>query len=622
MLSSLTVTPNSLKGDLHSSGLSLNPYLKNCVVWLTKTFSKEILKLKIPDPVFLAKHRVDGIKGVRTILYIDSSHRNNRGIFANSILDKFSDGPLFVQKGKIDSSKLEFLWIAGKDKIQKQVSRSRLSEIDFGKETSDRLSLGGGSDGSRYSIGYYSFNESLDELKEILDKVKSFDGKIDIVEADSRTSEKRVEAKCILDLTVKEDVESAKKSQVADANFLLQSILSTALKTKTTTAYKKQYISVQAIDDRKTAMKKIGDSIDDSQDLNSLDKSIYAVLFNTVLNKGASDNFLMDILKKNKINSQQSFAEAIESQSTYGVVVSELLVPFLLLAGFKTIDGKEILKGISETEKVVSVEFPEKKNNVLTDYNVTFVNTDAGKRYAISAKWTDGHNSPGLFTLLCDNMKMFGKKVLEQYSADSGKDSVFAIAAKIVEEDDNKKGMPGKLLELSKELGKENERFVSKLAEQVTYKDLRDGKYKAGIQDKEEKQMLLRKLESEIGNVVKRKNNIFQQILDFYPYSIPIICDKKLAKDLNADKDFLLTLYAFVFGFYGKDVQFQQIQLNRDLSLKYIERQPEATIKNISDYIAINSISSIKKNAKKNNGKIFLSDVINIAQPLRVSLLK
>lgn len=613
MPEAITTKASSLKSDLGKH--SANKPLCRCLSWLYSSFP-EIKKIALDGSTLesfsAVKQRADGIAGIKTYLYISDGGRLSRSKFANKVLAAFDNGPLFVDK-PIDKSAIEFIWHGSKDSIEKNVANGKLQQIDYGKSVADKLSSGGSSDASRYPIAYYSFNGSLDDLKKILKKVKSFDGKAKVKEA---ISDDRIAAKCILDLTVKGDKEGTnKESEISDAGTLLEMLKPSKLKISKKTVYGKEYLAIDAIDNRASMLKSIRSIINKNVSA-AMDKAMYSVMFNAILSKEQKgDQFSMKKLKESKISNDSTFIEGLQAQKTYGAVMAELLVPFLLLCGYKSIDGKEILKGLPTDEKVVSVEFPNAKNNVLTDYDTVFANTSDGRRYAISAKWTDGHNSPGLFTLLYDNIKMFGKKVVNEYVEVAGKKNPFSVAVGITEKGGSHKGMPGKLMELTKDSAVVSDGFMNRLAKCVSYDGLRSNEYAVGTQYKEsDRKKLLKKFEEEIGSYYRKVG----ALVDLFPYSVPIVCDKKMAATLNENKEFLLTLYSFMFGYYGKDVEFQQIQLNEDLSLKYIEKSPDVTMKNISEYIEIESVSSVKK--EKDEKRHF--NAISIAQPLRVALLK
>lgn len=609
----VTTSAATLKSDLGKR--SANKPLCRCLSWLYSSFP-EIKKIALDGSTLesfsAAKQRADGIAGIKTYVYISDGGRLSRSKFANKVLSSFDDGPLFVDK-PIEKGAIEFIWHGGKDRVEKNVANGKLQQIDYGKSVADKLSADGGSDASRYPIAYYSFNGSLDDLKKILKKVKSFDGKAKVKEA---LEDNRIVAKCILDLTMKGDKEGTnKESEISDAGDLLDMLKPSKLTISKKTVYGKEYLAIEAIDDRESTLKSIRSIID--KDVSAaMDKAMYSVMFNAILSNAQDGiRFSMKKLKESRISKDSTFIEGLHAQKTYGAVMAELLVPFLLLCGYKSIDGKEILKGLPTKEKVVSVEFPNAKNNVLTDYDTVFANTSDGRQYAISAKWTEGHNSPGLFTLLYDNIKMFGKKVVDEYVEAAGKKSPFSIAVGITKKDGNHKGMPGKLMALAENSYAIDDSFMNRLAKCVTYDGLKKNEYAIGTEYKEnDRKKLLKKFDEEIGSLYRK----VATLVDLFPYSVPIVCDKKMAASLNENKEFLLTLYNFMFGYYGKDVEFQQIQMNDDLSLKYIEKNPDVTTKNVSEYIKIESVSSIKKQLDEKH----YFNTISIAQPLRVALLK
>lgn len=625
MPEAITIDRPTSKQDLRSS--SLFRELRRCIAWLLQTFpeiSKVVVNSSTLEKFSAAKQREDGIAGIKTFLYIDDNSHSGRSKFGQKVLASFKDGPLFINNKPIAKGAVEFLWHAGKDSVESDIAVSKLDRVDYGKKVADKLAPGekGGSNASRFPIAYYSFSGPIDDLKRIFKKSVSLDGKAKISEAIEKDS--RIEAKAILDLTVKGDrTGTNKESEISDAKTLLDAFKG-PLKIKPTTKYGKTFDFIQAIKNRKVTLAAIKKAIDgDNGTFASLDKSVYAAMFNAIMNRNGA-NFDMSWLKDSNVG-DMTFVDALNEQKTYGAVISELLIPFLLLCGYKTIDGQEILKGLPGNDEVVSVEFPQAKNNVLTDYDVGFANaslvkTASGKQYAVSAKWTDAHNSSGLFTLLYDNAKMFGKEILEQYVKKAGKKSAFAAATKIVIDGGTHKAMPGKMLSLAKDGESINDGFLNKLAAGIDYDKIKNNAYAPGTKySSKDRKLILKKFSENVGDFLKKaKDKQLQQLVDLFPYSVQIVCDKRLAAMLNEDKNFLLTLYEFVYGFYGADVEFQQIQLNKDLSLKYFRKEPDVTKKNISDYIEIESVSSIVKtpNMDKPNS------AVSIAQPLRVALLK
>ena len=617
MPKALTIKAPAWKQDLRSN--RLDEYLSRCIAWLFQSFSEiseVIVDSSTLEKFSAAKQRSDGIAGIKAAVKVSAQAKEDRSNFANKVLASFKNGPLFVSKGGVSKNSVEFLWVCSKDLVAPHVSD--VSQIDYGKSVEDRLAAGGSSQSSRYPFAYYSFDGTMDELKRILKKVK-FDGEADLKEA---AGDRRIAAKCIVDMTIKGSREGTNKvSEIADAGALLDAFKK-PLGIKSIVKYGKSYDFIAAIKNRSATLKAVRKAIESFKKGASLDKSVYAVLFNSILGSGGSD-FRMAALKNSSVG-DSTFGDVLKAQKTYGAVISELLIPFLLLAGYRTIDGKEILKGLPSDDEVVSVEFPQAKNNVLTDYDVglsdaSLVSTASGKRYAVSAKWTDGHNSPGLFTLLYDNAKMFGGKVLNEYAKKAGKKSAFAVAVKIVEDDGEHKAMPGKVLALARSEDAIKDRFLNKLAAGVDYDDMKNNAYWPGTKySKKDQAIILKKISDGIGDLLKRaKEKQLQQIADLFPYSIQIVCDKKLAAILNGDKKFLTTIYDFMYGYYGEDVEFQQIQLNEDLSLKYFKKEPDVTVKNVNEYVEIESVSSIKKTEQKKP-----NDAISIAQPLRVSLLR
>ena len=96
----------------------------------------------------------------------------------------------------------------------------------------------------------------------------------------------------------------------------------------------------------------------------------------------------------------------------------------------------------------------------------------------------------------------------------------------------------------------------------------------------------------------------------------PKLCDKLEADYINKDKACLKEIYELVFvNFFGNNITFNQIELDRDLSVHVIKREERD---DVSDLIEIKSSASKKENPDVKSDKI--SDYINIRQPLSIVL--
>jgi len=630
MRSSIKITTKRFKEDLVKNGSSLDQYLQLCLTWLKDAFP-QINSFSVSDKQKFdpsEKATAVGRKGYLVGLCISVKDRKARGAFANEVLSAFDKGPLFIANS-LKSKTIDFLWLAGKDKVKSQVKD--LSDIDYARKTRDYLSSGGQSSASLYSFAYYSFTGTKDELKKLFSKPLDFSQTIKLKEAVS--ADKRIVAKCIVDFTIEND-RNEKASDIANADEVIDRLKS-VLKIKRIDRYEgtKPYNSIAAVSAKsvKDKFQKLFSKGKAFQ--NELDRSFYGALFNAILN--GSVDFKMNSLKSAKVE-DKTFADIIAEEMKYGAITAELLVPFLLLFGYRKIDGKDILKGLSEEAKVVSVEFPASSKNVLTDYDAVFkdpvgnaaqVVSSDGKRWAVSAKWTDMHNASALFGLIHDNLKTFGKTVLDSYAKKAGKDSPFAEAVRIAERVGDKNERQQEVLDLASNPSAVDSRFVNKLAKSVSFSELKRKKYGPigeypDVWIKENGTQLLEKFKAEFKTAFRKyfKNKGDDKIniaLELFPYSAAFVCDKALTESLNENKDFLLTVYSFIFGYYGEDVEFQQIQLNKDLSIKYIAKSPDVSKKNVSDFIRIESVGSIKREKTKDYIK-----QVRLAQPMRVMLLK
>lgn len=79
----------------------------------------------------------------------------------------------------------------------------------------------------------------------------------------------------------------------------------------------------------------------------------------------------------------------------YFPVISEYMIPFLLLKNITKLNGTDILGNFSSDDQIKAIEFPVSSSNPLTDYYVITALTENGKRIRVSAKVRHG-NMPSI----------------------------------------------------------------------------------------------------------------------------------------------------------------------------------------------------------------------------------
>jgi hypothetical protein len=92
------------------------------------------------------------------------------------------------------------------------------------------------------------------------------------------------------------------------------------------------------------------------------------------------------------------------AKTNYGIIASEILIPFYLVQGVKIINGINLIDVITEGSKspVVNVSWPLRANEKYIDYSISTLETKDGKKYNISAKAGEKSHKPPLITLLKD----------------------------------------------------------------------------------------------------------------------------------------------------------------------------------------------------------------------------
>lgn len=535
---------------------------------IAEEINVKIEKISI-DPSKSAGTR-GGKAGYRTKIYVADIGRKTREETAKDILNYFNHGPRFI--GTADGDPIRFVWFGGKDNIEKFLSSGNISKFEYGKKTLDNI-VKQGSKSSRYSIALFSIENKngngLNMLKGLFDEKTRKDpdfwkDSIKIEEAKKESPE--IKADCIVDFTVS-TVEHIYDSKIKNTNELLKIVNIAALgAAKTTSEGYEGYTNVPRFKNKDEALQDMANSLNEHLDsISQLDKELYTAMFRKMQDSG--ERFDLNELKNTELSvdfiskDHKLTFEDVLGLKHYGVIVSETLIPFLLLCNIrqiKTIDGRSepIINGLADYE-IQSVEIPG-NNNPLTDYDVIFVNAKRGtktKRFAISAKFGDYFNHSSLVGLIsrCRNQKAIDI---------ASKDAYFEKIAKI-----------------AKERKSSTSEDIVKI-------------YKA--------------FEDEIS---KATPELLDADID------PVKADKTMVSFLNKKKDFLTTVYLFIFRYYyGRNVDFQQIELKKDLSIKKIIKRRKLDDKNISDLIELISVASYKKDASKD------SDRYNVNQPLAVEL--
>lgn len=165
------------------------------------------------------------------------------------------------------------------------------------------------------------------------------------------------------------------------------------------------------------------DNIDFGSDNDNL---FYKHLIRTIQN-GKVPSFNLSTLMRDKKFKLMLMAKG----NPVRVILSEVLIPFLLAAGYTSIDGNPIISddGSLKDYEVDSVRFPDDNSNFLSDFGIVWVkvkNKDDKKDIFISAKiGKDGH-TPSLFSFLrrIENFPVFLRD-----NSDAAKEMYFLFSA-------------------------------------------------------------------------------------------------------------------------------------------------------------------------------------------------
>ena len=132
----------------------------------------------------------------------------------------------------------------------------------------------------------------------------------------------------------------------------------------------------------------------------SLEKECYELIFSKTPNKkfDASKDW-----KDIKLSNDVSLIKYI-NVSNIDKVLSELLIPWLLVNGVKIINGVDVISKINENKnaKITNINWPDSQNNKFTDYSICFFND--GKKVGISAKGREGGNNGTIISILVNNL--------------------------------------------------------------------------------------------------------------------------------------------------------------------------------------------------------------------------
>ena len=519
--------------------------------------------------------------GYKTAIKLKTINRKTREDLATNILDVFKEGPLFVGD-PTTTKKVEFVWFGNEDWIEKYLAKNSIKRFERGKKMLNNL-VKAGSSNSRYSIAYFSIEPSAGEIKptlEILqglfdpdsikDKPKFWEQHLK--EAKSVKKELlNVKAECIVDFTVTTTSQMF-ESKVKNTNVLLDAVDFGATVRRGyyhKIAYKTPRVNltgfVRAINNAAKAKK-----------VTILDAALYGAIFSSISEQISSNKtFDLNKLKESTISLKQSiknvigkeelskFPESITFEDAlqmkhYGVVISETLIPFLLLCGYtklKTVSGSEekIISALEEGYKVKSVEIPESSNNPLTDYDAILVDAESAdkktmKRFAISAKFGENFNHSSLLGLIAK------KKTDTDLNKFCNDFKIVYTIAKRTQKD---------------LLGSEEKVNTTHIGDVITISN----------------ELKLQENNSELAKKLKSTN--VESIQAVY-------LDKALVDRFNDNADFLENTYDFVFGYYGKDTTFEQIELKEDMTLKHIVKNTDDNVE-ISKKIALKSVASISE---------------------------
>ena len=587
-----------------------NKYLRACFTWLFSEFGKDFIK-QIDYNESSTENSRGGIHGVETVIWSKSHYRTSRRKEAlEKILKAFEDGPLFFQSSE-QKAEIDFLWYANGDLIDKKIEEQKKTHRKYkdnsriienfilfcGQKMLDNLLEG--SERSRYSIGYYSVNASLSDIVSAFGQGKTFAlTKEDRGRKPLDAGKIKIETKVIVDFTIKsEEKANTVIKNTSDLLRLLKKPFNIQEEDSEINPGKK-YFKINVLKNISPIFEEnVKKALNPEKNKGSISKEesdFYSLVFSQILND-ASKETLKETFDMNNLFNAEIVRNFVENETGYGVILSEILIPFCLVAGYKNIKSKDretpraIIKFKESKESLESVEIPISNKNVLTDYNVIFANTngskDGPKKYAISAKFDVGTNRTSLFTLINDRKKR-NKDAFEK------ENEILKFIAEYVKKED-------KLIQ-------EIENCAIGYSE--TYQD---GVFNNFLNSKSAQEKI-----DGIDKFTDIKNSrLKNNVIEHFTEAKPILCDWYLAKELNQKKDFLFALYNFVFDFYGKDIDFQQINLDKNFNLKYYVKEKDISEENSNKYIQLTNSSGFSE-ANSANPKP------RVTQPLQINLLK
>ena len=256
--------------------------------------------------------------------------------------------------------------------------------------------------------------------------------------------------------------------------------------------------------------------------------------------------------EKYKLSNGKTLGETLYN-SDIMTVASEILIPYMLLAGVKTIDGNDIIKafaGESKNKTVQAIKYPESNTNFFADYSVVFVKdnkTNDIEEYKVSSK-TGAGNAMSLYTLY--------RKHPEQFEGATG------LLKEIINYCKNKKLIISKFVWIAGAIAKGMSyeqidsllKIHDKLIEELPNKNIFNELNKLGIKGKELP----------------------------YPYSLTDYFNKIACDALNKDKDAKDIVLKIIFG-NEENVQIYITPMAKNFNIKIVsnkkEKRPTLTFK-------------------------------------------
>lgn len=275
--------------------------------------------------------------------------------------------------------------------------------------------------------------------------------------------------------------------------------------------------------------------------LNSKEGETYRSIFGM---KTFPADFDPKFLKDINVDSTTTAADFIYDSNILAVL-SELIIPWLLINGVRSFKGVNLIEKLSgdPDDSITAVSWPTSASNKNTDYSVSFAQFQSGKEVGISAKFGTGHLTSAItvmrdyLTDFCKGKLMINraaramKLCIDTYSGATNVFICWCMAAALN--------------------GEVSESTISQLYDlykRLTTNDKGPRLNKFAPDDE-------KLIETVYGISVK---NIPDNAKPAWPYSITYLLEKKMVDALNADKDSKIFFYNIKMG---NNEKYHQIEL-------------------------------------------------------------